>query len=157
MRRLHWLMALLLPSMVGFGLYFGSLARGSAWKALLLDLHAVLGLLLFVLALTRLWVRHRLAAQLPESAIARFTHRLFYGLMLVLPLLGLGVWASDPFVGGPALLGRDVWVGNLAERLHQLHYLGAWLLLLTLLAHVAGAFSRSRTGSHPMTRMLPPY
>jgi len=115
------------------------------------------GLLLLVLALIRLGVRQRLAPELPRNPTARFTHRLFYGLMLALPMLGLGVWASDPFVGGPALLGRDVWVGNLAERLHQLHYLGAWLLLATLTAHVAGAFLRSRDGRYPLARMLPPY
>lgn len=161
LRRLHWLMALLLPAMIGLGLWMGTLPRGHALKTLLLNWHVAVGLAVLLLALLRLWLRRR--TRLPElpagypawrSYLVRCVYGGFYLLMTGLPLLGLAVWALDPFVG-PALFEEAVWISNTAGWLHRLHYLGAWLLLFLLIPHMAGALSSDGQGSKLLKRMLP--
>lgn len=155
-------MAILLPAMIAFGLTIGTLERTSDLKAMLLDWHLATGLALLVLVSIRIGIRvrnrSRIAALRPPESTGRrwairVSHYLLYLLMLFLPLLGLGVWLTDPFVGGPALLGRGVAAGNLSEMLHRFHYLGAWLLLVVVPIHVVGAFWPERSGRRAIARM----
>lgn len=161
---LHWLMTVLLMSMIGLGLFMGSLPRGHALKPFLLNGHVATGLLILLLLGYRLVLRHRYRSVRPalpsqysrlRKRIAQSVHIALYALMLGLPLVGLGVWALDPFVGGPALFGEGVWISNAAGQLHQLHYLGAWLLFGLVLMHVLGGMSVDDQGRRVLHRMWP--
>lgn len=162
LRRLHWLLAVLLVTMVLFGLWMGMLDRSDPLKALVLPWHLTTGALVFALTLWRLWIRrtHRALfasahSTLPPArrALAASVHALLYLLLLGLPLLGFGVWILDPHLG-PAPFGDGVAIGNWSERLHRLHYLGAWSLAVLLPVHVTGALIRDRSGHRPLKRML---
>ncbi|MBY6205612.1 cytochrome b/b6 domain-containing protein [Halomonas denitrificans] len=162
LRQLHWLLALLLVSMVLFGLWMGTLDRTDPLKTVVLPWHLVTGGVVFALTAWRLTIRRRsralFEAARTESAPARralagFVHGAFYLLLLGLPLLGFGVWVLDPHLG-PAPFGDGVAVGNWSERLHRIHYLGAWSVTVLLPLHVAGALIRDRAGHRPLSRML---
>lgn len=140
----------------------GSLPRGDDLKALLINWHLIVGCMVLILAFCRLVLRFKLALPaLPDRypgwrrRLIAVVHVSFYVLMIGLPFLGLSVWAMDPFVGGPAIFGEAVWVSNMAGYLHRMHYLGAWLLLLLLILHIAGALSSDGQGSKMLRRMLP--
>ena len=161
LRRLHWLMAVLLMIMVVLGLYMSALPRGNTLKALLLNGHLMLGSIILLLALLRLHLRFRSSLPPKPGAYSNARRHLiaavhggFYVLMIGLPILGLSVWAIDPFVGGPALLGEGVWISNLAGVLYRMHYLGAWLLCGLLMVHILGALGTRAGGRWTLRRML---
>lgn len=154
-------MAVLLLLMIGIGLFMGSLPRGDELKALLIQWHLIVGCVVLILAFCRLILRFRMVLPaLPDRyppwrrRLIAAVHAGFYVLMIGLPVLGLSVWAIDPFVGGPAIFGEAVWVSNTAGYLHRLHYLGAWLLLLLLVLHVTGAMSKDDRGTIVLKRMF---
>ncbi len=145
-RWLHWGMAGALVAMIVLGLFMSGLPLDHAARSSLMMGHLATGLLLLLSAGVRLRLRLRgVMPELPaayapwERGLAGSVHSLFYLLMFGLPLLGLGVWLLDPFVMGPGLAGQSVTLGNLTGWLHWFHYLGAWLLVLALIFHVAGA------------------
>lgn len=145
-RWLHWGMAAALVAMIILGLIMSGLPLDHAARSSLMMGHLATGLLLLLSAGVRLRLRLRgVMPALPaayarwERGLAGSVHALFYLLMFGLPLLGLGVWLLDPFVMGPGLAGQSVALGNLTGWLHWFHYLGAWLLVLALVFHVAGA------------------
>ncbi|MBI1219755.1 MAG: cytochrome b [Rhodobacteraceae bacterium] len=152
-RLLHWGMAAGILGMLAFGLTLVRM-RMSLATVWLFGLHKSIGITLLALALLRLlW--HRVspppgplggvpAAQL---ALARWTHRALYLLMLAVPLSG---WA------GSAATGIDVVVFNTltlppivppseagAKALLTLHHWLTWALMGLLALHVAGALKRS--------------
>lgn len=146
-RLLHWLMAALLLAQLLIGVaMMASLTR----RPPLIALHRPLGLTLLVLVLVRLWVRRRhpppaLPADLPrwQAAAARASHLLLYALMLALPLLG---WALTSAAGNVVLLPGGVALPAIAPHdpvlyawLRDAHGLLAWLLLATVLGHLAAA------------------
>jgi len=116
----------------------------------LILIHKTLGVALLILVLARLALRLRLSApplpaDLPPAIKlgARLSHLLLYGLMIVMPLLGLGMlWAAAyPVVlfGGieiPALLPQSDRAHTLLWNSHV--YLGFAFFALVLL-HVAAA------------------
>lgn len=146
-RLLHWLMAALLLSQLLVGV---AMMASLALRPPLIALHRPLGLALLVLVLLRLCVRRRhpppaLPADLPrwQAAAARASHLLLYALMLVLPLLG---WALSSAAGNVVVLPGDVALPAIAPHdpvlyawLRAAHGLLAWLLLATVLGHVAAA------------------
>jgi cytochrome b561 len=94
---LHWLMAVLLVSLVALGLYMVGLPEvGFDKKKITLILwHKEMGILALLLAALRLaWrlrsVLPRLVESIPDwqKVAARFVHLSFYALMLALPLTG---------------------------------------------------------------------
>ena len=91
---LHWIIALAITVQIGAGWYMGSLEDRTAEKAVE-RIHIALGLTILLLTLGRLgW---RLANRPPpepaglapwERILATAIHKLFYVLMLLLPLSG---------------------------------------------------------------------
>ena len=162
LRQLHWLLAVLLPGLILFGLWMGQLDRADPLKALVLPWHLAAGSLVAALAILRLTIRRR-HPETMRAAAARTTplrrrlagavHAAFYTLLIGLPLLGFGVWLLDPHLG-PAPFGDGVAVGNWSERLHRLHYLGAWSVAVLLPLHVLGALTPEPDGKRPMGRMV---
>ena len=147
-RLLHWLMAILVLTMlfVGAGMA-ATVSRRYAW---LVAIHEPLGIAVLVLVIIRfanrlLHAPPALPAALPEwqRQAAQASHHLLYALMLLLPLVG---WAMQSAAGYPlVILG---WLrmppimahdATLYALLRYAHTWLAYLLFATFLAHLGAA------------------
>ena len=162
---LHWLVLLLVVAQYATKLLpagFASMTEGqrNGW-------HVAIGPAILLLMLLRLAWRLTHRAPPPPSdlsaplrLLSRTTHWLFYGLLVVLPVLG---WIAASGYGAqvtllklvplPALIGPDK---SLAESVGRLHGRLAWALLIVIALHVAGALYHAlvkRDGV--MRRMVP--
>jgi cytochrome b561 len=146
-RILHWLLAVLIFGMFALGLAFDSIPR--ATRLWWINMHTVVGLLLFALVLFRLYWRigHK-PPPLPEGTsdlVRRAStgmHHLLYLLMVVIPIVGIVayIWHARVFDFG--LFKLDFGVPNTrsvygpAEDIHK--YLVFTLIGLVVL-HVLAA------------------
>lgn len=147
-RILHWLMAILIVSMLFIGV--GMVASVSATHELLIRIHKPLGIAILVLAIVRIAVRLRyppppLPFDLPplQKLAAHASHWLLYILMVLMPLIG---WAMLSAGGYPVMLGASLRLPPIFPTnavafavLRQLHGWFAMLLFLTFLAHMGAA------------------
>lgn len=147
-RLLHWLMALMILTMLFIGV--GMVSTVSGWHTALLRLHKPLGIAILLLALVRLAVRLRrppppLPADLPvpQKLAAHASHWLLYALMIVIPLIG---WAMLSAGGYPVMLSESLRLPPILPAdpvafaiLRHLHTWLALLLFATFLAHLAAA------------------
>lgn len=146
---LHWLMAVMILSLLTLGIYMSDLPL-SPQKLELYSWHKWFGVTVFLLVWLRLaWrVTHRPPA-LPESmsplmqVAAHVGHLALYGLMIAIPLTGWLMSSAKGFqtvwfgvLPIPDLLGRDKELGNLLQWVHK----GLNItLMLTLAGHVGAA------------------
>lgn len=166
---LHWLMALLLISLVALGLYMVSLpdAGFDTWKISLILFHKQLGMLALILAAPRLLWRlgnamPRLVETLPEwqKMLARLVHLSFYGLMLALPVTG---WLMSSASGIPvSVLGLftlpDLIPHNdlLFQTYIEVHAVLGFALIACMLAHIGAALRHHfRLRDATLKKMLP--
>lgn len=147
-RVLHWLMALLILSMLFIGV--GMVASVSERHEWLIRIHKPLGIAILILAVVRLIVRLRnspppLPADLPaiQKFAAHASHWVLYALMLILPLVG---WAMLSAGGYPVMLSESLRLppifpvsATAFAILRHAHALLAILLFLTFLAHLGAA------------------
>lgn len=148
---LHWLMALLLVTLIVLGLYMTALpdVDFDSRKIWLIIYHKELGMLALILVALRLpW---RLANMLPalvgtlpdwQKVIARFVHLCFYALMFALPLTG---WLMSSASGIPVFVGPftlpDL-VGHNDSLFHTFIQIHKWLsyaLIALFCAHSGAA------------------
>ena len=171
-RVFHWLTALLILCGIALGLLAkrGSF-EGVEGQILAYSLHKTLGILALVVASLRiLWAlvqRHPVPVH-PERRIETFAaelaHWLLYISMIIVPLAG---WAEHAATEGFAPIlwpfGQSLPFvpksGHLAETLAAVHSTFAWVLIVTIALHVAGALKHAvidRDGVLArMTRGLP--
>jgi cytochrome b561 len=149
-RLLHWLMAACIIAMLFIGV--GMVSTITPKYLPLILAHKTLGVTLLILVLIRLALRlfygaPPLPADLPTTVKfgAKLSHHALYGLMIVMPLLGLGMlWAAAyPVVlyGAiriPALLSQSDTVHTLLWNAH--FYLGFAFFALVLLHIAAGLY-----------------
>ncbi|WP_426247350.1 cytochrome b [Pseudomonas sp. TWR3-1-1] len=147
-RLLHWLMALMIVSMLFIGA--GMAASVSERHVWLLNLHKPLGIAILLLVVVRLFVRFStrqppLSADLPAVQVlaAKMSHVLLYALMFTLPLVG---WAMISAAGEPVMLSQSLQLPALLPAnaktfafLRTAHTYLAYLLFFTVLLHVAAA------------------
>lgn len=147
-RVLHWLMAVLILSMLFIGV--GMVASVSERHEWLIRIHKPLGIAILILAVVRLIVRLRnppppLPADLPaiQKFAAHASHWVLYALMLILPLVG---WAMLSAGGYPVMLSESLRLppifpvsATAFAILRHAHALLAILLFLTFLAHLGAA------------------
>ncbi|MGF6331570.1 cytochrome b561 [Pseudomonas sp. BS3782 TE3695] len=147
-RLLHWLMALMILSMLFIGA--GMAASVSERHQWLINLHKPLGVAILLLVIVRLAVRFStrqpsLPADLPawQAFAAKASHALLYALMLILPLLG---WAMISAAGDPVMLSSSLQLPSILPAnaqvfafLRKSHGYLAYLLFLTVLLHLAAA------------------
>lgn len=150
---LHWILALALIGLIGFGLYMTSLPFSPA-RLKLYNWHKWAGVTVLALsALRLLWrVTHRppaLPAAIGQAMPAwqhwahHGTHHLLYVLFFAVPLLG---WAYSSAAGFPIVLfgmwPLPDWVApnpEWAEILKPLHKLSAFALSGLVVLHIAAA------------------
>lgn len=134
-RRLHWLMAV----MIGLSYLLieqrGLFARGTPGRNFMMQSHYWIGLAIFALVWLRLVQRRGLAAPgvtpaLPawQSALSKLLHVALYAFFIVMPLLGLATaWLDGkmlylPFtqIMVPPLLAENEALAHTVEDLHKL-------------------------------------
>ena len=163
---LHWLIALMIFGMLGFGFYMTGLDL-SPTKLELYSWHKWAGVTVFMLVLVRLAWRfgHKppaLPAHMPaiERLAAHAGHHLLYVLMIAIPLSGWLMSSAKGFqtvwfgvLPLPDLLAKDKALGNLLETVHVvLNY----TLIAVLLGHVGAALKHHFIDRDDvLTRMLP--
>jgi cytochrome b561 len=163
---LHWLIALMLFGMFGFGLYMVELPL-SPQKLKFYSYHKWAGVTVFLLVLARLaWrITHRppaLPADMPawQVTAAKAGHHLLYLLMVIVPLSGWLMSSAKGFqtvwfgvLPLPDLLAKDEALG---EALLLTHRLLNWFFMLVVAGHVLAALKHhfiDRDGL--LLRMLP--
>ena len=147
-RLLHWLMALMIMTMLFVGA--GMVASVSERHAWLLNLHKPLGIAILLLVVVRLFVRFStrqppLPADLPGVQVlaAKLSHVLLYALMFILPIVG---WAMISAAGDPVMLSSSLQLPSILPAnpstfafLRKAHTYLAYLLFFTVLLHLAAA------------------
>ena len=154
-RALHWLMALLILTNIGLGLYTADLPRSSdaeiARLASLYSAHKTLGIAALGAALIRILWTLTQARPTPlhpgrrlETFLAEATHWSLYLAILIMPLSGwLGHASSEGFAPILWPFGQSLpFLPNsptLSETFFAIHGAAAKLLVLSLILHIAGA------------------
>lgn len=166
----HWITAALVLTQIALGLTFADMAKGPE-RTELFTWHKTVGALILLLTLARL--AYRLAnpppafpPELPrwERIAAVWNHRLFYLLLIALPLTGLIAVSghsngpTTPLIGGlplPVVPGISADGSELSGGIHEVL---AWSLILLLVLHVGAALKQQffdRPGR--MAGRMPPF
>lgn len=149
-KSLHWLIAVLVIAQIALGfLQIGTADNNEQLYHAVNLAHVNLGFTLLLLVLIRLGVRlyTPLPAALPgtprwDAALARFSHRLLYLLLICQPIVGLLVTDTQ---GYPLIwLGIiPIWdpIGNspLRDILLPVHTYLAWAIVAVVVLHISGA------------------
>lgn len=149
-RILHWIMAIVIISALGIGLYCSYLVPGSDLRRFLLDVHKSLGMTALVLIVIRLPLRLSFgepAYRQPLGALnhyaARGVHILLYTLMILMPLAGYTTSAASgrdlPWFGffeWPNILPFDKPLARAAAGIHEY---GAYCLYAIVSLHILAA------------------
>jgi len=159
---LHWLMALMIFVMLGFGTYMSNFETDLVAQFQMVQQHKSVGFVVFSLALLRvLWrFANRQAPGLPQHmpgwqrSASHISHLMLYILILAMPLTGWLMASASPLndegayptqiknmVFGLFELPDPFAQGSkaLTEALHTAHWLCAVLMVAILLVHVAAA------------------
>lgn len=146
---LHWILALLIPTMIVIGLYMTSLPEGPLQDKLF-ENHEAVGFIILWLVVARIVVRWTNTPPAPAPTLTPFekyasgaAHYLMYVLILAMPILG---WAGNSAYGSnisvfglfeiPAILPKNQ---ALSDGLFVAHKFGGIFLGLIIIAHVSGA------------------
>lgn len=164
---IHWITAALLVTQVVVGFYFHDLPRGPE-RSDLFTWHKTLGALILLLAFVRFGVR--LVNPPPpypqdfprwERALAVWNHRIFYFLLIALPLTGLLAvsgraedgWVALKFgLALPAIPGvpEDNEFGDVHEVL-------VFITLALIVLHVGAALKNQFVDRGPVADRMPPF
>lgn len=163
---LHWLMAMLLISLVAVGLYMHELPL-SPWKLQVYAWHKWAGVTAFLLVLFRLGWRFRhhpplLPFNMPRLAVkmAYTGHALLYVLMIAIPVSGWLMSSAKGFqtvyfgiLPIPDLLVKNRELGRLLRDVHELLN---YSLMALVVVHVGAAIKHHLLDKDDvLTRMLP--
>lgn len=173
-RVLHWLMAVMILSMLFIGV---GMVASVAWRPVLVDLHRPLGIAILLLVVVRLINRLRhpppaLPSDLPRWQVlaAKASHLLLYALMFAMPLIG---WSMLSAGGYPIVMFAGLQLPPIAPHdaglyalLRGAHTWLAYLLFATVLLHLGaalmhawvrrnGVFSSMARGSRSADRQVP--
>ncbi|QIK96492.1 cytochrome b [Sphingomonas sp. HDW15A] len=164
---IHWITATLLIAQVVLGFYFSDLPRGPdrmevfAW-------HKTLGAIILLLAFARLGVR--LVNPPPpypqdfprwERAMAVWNHRIFYILLIALPLTGLlavSGRAEDDWVALKFGLALPAIPGVPKENeFGDVHEVLVFITIGLLVLHVGAALKNQFADRGPVASRMPPF
>lgn len=166
LRRLHWLMAVLIAAGYLLIEQRGLFPRGSGGRFAMMQGHYWVGITVFALALWRLLARRKHGAPaitpvLPawQGGLSKLLHVALYAFFIVMPLLGLATAWTDgkaiflPFtqVAIPPLLAENEALAHQLEDLHgQIGEIFYWVIGLHIVAALYHHFVRK---DDTLTRM----
>lgn len=160
---IHWLSAALIVAQIVIGLKFADMPKGPE-RMDVFSWHKTIGVIILLLALARLGVR--LVNPPPpypqdfprwERAVAVWSHRLLYFLMLALPLTGLAAVSKRAVDGMTELRwGLEFPVVPLPA-LGGTHEALAWSLVVLLVIHVGAALKNQFMTGGPVAGRMPPF
>jgi cytochrome b561 len=164
---IHWITALLVVTQVYIGFTFHDLPRGSGERAFLFGWHKTWGAMILLLALIRLAIRlinppPPYPSDYPkwQRFVAVWNHRLFYLLLVALPLTGLAAVsgrAKDGWV--PLQLGLKLpAIPGIApdNEFHEVHELLVWVTIALFVLHVSAAlYNQFLSSTNVADRMWP--
>jgi cytochrome b561 len=164
-RTIHWLMALAILGMLGFGLYIEDMepSLSNLW---MYSAHKSVGLILLILVILRL-VWHRISPPPPiltdgvalwQLTLARAVHVSLYALLLLVPLTG---WIASSATGLDVMIFDRWTVPSIApvseaweNTFFALHGLFTKLLMAAIVLHAGGAVLRHLHGDRTLRRMV---
>lgn len=165
---IHWITAILVVMQVYIGFTFSNLPRGSEERLFVFGWHKTWGALILLLALARLGVRllnppPPYPSDYPKwkRFIAVWNHRLFYILLIALPLTGLAAVsgrAEDGWV--PLQLGlRLPAIPGIPEEngFGEVHELLVWTTLALVVLHVSAALYNQFIDRGPVASRMWPF
>ena len=144
-RVLHWVMAVLLLTMLFIGV---SMVASLGDYHVLVAIHRPVGILILVLAVVRI-VNRRVTPLPPfpetmsarERVVASWSEKLLYGLMVALPIVGWGMLSAGryPIVMFGSVHLPPILPGNavLYAVLRRVHTVLAYLLFFVFLGHLS--------------------
>lgn len=166
---IHWITVVLVLFQIWLGLSFADLAQG-ATRTKLFTWHKTIGSVILLLTIARLTYRMTnpppaLPADLPkwERLAAVWNHRLFYLLLIVLPIGGLVAISghakgpTTPLLGGiplPVFPGISKDMGEMAGNLHSLM---AWALMALIAIHFLAALKHQFVDKSSASGRMPPF
>ena len=166
---LHWLTAVLVLFQIWLGLSFADMADGPR-RANLFTLHRTIGATILIVVLARLTYRlfnppPPYPPQLPrwERVAGTWNHRLFYLLLIAMPIVG--VIAVSGIMPGPRIMllggvaipkvpGISKELGELAAGVHSA---AAWLLIGLIVLHAAAALKHQFFDRNRASGRMPPF
>lgn len=166
---IHWITALVVVTQVGVGLAFHRVfERGTPERMELFAWHKTLGALILVLALVRLAVRLMnppppYPSDFPkwERFLAVWNHRLFYILLIALPLTGLAAVSGRAEDGSvPLLFGLSLpAIPGIPEEnaFGDVHLILVWTTLALVVLHVSAALYNQFGSSTNVADRMPPF
>lgn len=163
---LHWLLAIGLIGLFGFGLYMSSLPF-SPQRLLYFNWHKWAGIIVLLLSAVRLaWrMTHPGPVDVPmavwQRRAAHAMHALLYTLSFAVPLVG---WMYSSAAGFPVVLFALLPLPDLvfedqtlAQSLKQVHAALAWTLMTLAAAHIGAALKHQFVDRDGLVRrMWPP-
>ena len=161
---LHWSIALLIGATFLLGITVDDFPK--AWDQAVVNTHVLMGLAVLMLTLVRIgWrITHKPpplpnAENLMLGKVSKLVHLLLYGLMLLVPAIGIptllyrGRGVNFGMFGIPPLLPRTP---GIYRPLTELHEIGAYALVILALGHVLAAlYHQVILRDRLMSRMLP--
>ena len=164
---IHWITAILVITQVYIGFTFHDLPRGSAERAFVFGWHKTWGALILILALVRLSIRlinppPPYPSDYPkwQRFVAVWNHRLFYFLLVALPLTGLAAVsgrAEDGWV--PLQLGLKLpAIPGIPQEneFGDAHEVLVWITLALVVLHVGAAlYNQFLSSTNVADRMWP--
>jgi cytochrome b561 len=155
-RVIHWTMAVLILCMVPLGIYMASIpyppnpGANPALKDSLYEWHKSFGLIIFMLAVARVFVRVVKGVPPPEPTLTTFQrvastalHHTLYVLIFVVPLAG---WLATSMCYGPVRLFWTVPLTlpfsgeeNTCAAIYRVHFGAALLMSFLVIGHIGAA------------------
>jgi len=161
---IHWLMAIMIITMIVLGLYMTGLEKGSDERSWFFALHKSIGLTLALLAIIRLgWKLCSTTPALPDYVaprqriMATATHHLLYLMMFIQPVSG---YISSSFSGyktkfwGIPLPHWGSKQPELNELFTEIHEISAFCLIALLVLHIAGVIYHLRKKESELFRRM---
>jgi cytochrome b561 len=147
---LHWVIALLVVTLVGLGLYMTEIPKGNPDRAFYFNLHKSIGVTTALLVLLRLWWRAKnppppLPSGMPDWQVqaSRISHALLYLCLILMPLSGFSASQFTKYgvnffnlVKIPPLGSENKVIYDLLQGVHETT---AVLLITLVVIHVAAA------------------
>ena len=165
----HWITAAFVFFQIWLGFSFADLEQGTR-RSSLFTWHRTIGALILLIALARLTYRLNnppppYPPQLPkwERVAGTWNHRLFYLLLIGLPIGGLVAVSGHTegstitLLGGIAIPKIPGVSKNLGELAGEVHAAGAWLLCALIALHAAAALKHQFIDKNRAAGRMPPF